>query len=732
LTHALLPSELKAGLPDPQGLQGKSVEEIRAALSQINQRLGASMAGAQTSPARLDFAQPAGPRKLAQAAKRAATAPIAGSGTDNDGNCAPLHDARIHWFALKNFLSPMKQQWQRSTCWAFTAIGAIESRELVLNANRVNLSEQFLINKLRREWAADDMVESGSYVTALDGAVDRNQGIPLESSWTYNTSIRRQLIKEMVDGKEVRRFVDSCGQAGDVNPYTGTCSDSAHQSHQVCTGAARAHCAYETMTATGPTVPASRAIQVWWNGAPFDLARYEFLLNNGHVLLANLPVFDGFINPTTGPYRGLLTDLRGVYTNKEGQTLASSAGDHVVQIVGFIPDNSGGRFIVKNSWGCAHGDAGYVYVPASYVQARFHGMHVLGFESRRSDAWQAEQASRTAAPGILVRTPAPSTDLRVEVELTRFFSITHPVQKNAMLQVTSSLDGQLFNGPWSTDATALIPPLLPATFASEGDRVITLTARLPDSAKTATGSFVLSVRNSAPTVTWQSSGNTFVGEPFPLNALVRDINETDSLGLCRSATWSVDAPDVALVAEGCAQRVRFGTTGDRQVRVTVRDSEGLAATSTLTLSVQLPPLNPFPRVLSYGVYSREITGSVFKFCGDVSQAPGTTLDLRDKGCNSDLGGADPARFSAAITVENPTKEPLANEWKLYVKSAAGPGFIALYGATGEGFELTAFGNSDLVTRECYVDAKVIAPQPERSKSVTVWSGRCTYFGSVLN
>ena len=259
-----------------------------------------------------------------------------------------------------------------------------------------------------------------------------------------------------------------------------------------------------------------------------------------------------------------MTDLRGVFTNDKGQTLGGSGGDHAVQIVGFIPDNDGGRFIVKNSWGCSYGDAGYVYVPASYVQARFHVLEVLSFESRRSEAWNAEQASQTAAPGILVGTPAATADLRVEVELTRFFSITHPVQKSAILQVTSSLDGQLFNGPWSTDATALIPPLLPATFATEGDRVITLTARLPDSTKTATGSFVLSVRNSAPTVTWQSSGTAFVGEPFPLNALVRDINEADSQGLCRSAAWSVDAPDVALAASGCAQRVTFGVAGERR------------------------------------------------------------------------------------------------------------------------------------------------------------------------
>jgi hypothetical protein len=213
---------------------------------------------------------------------------------------------------------------------------------------------------------------------------------------------------------------------------------------------------------------------------------------------------------------------------------------------------------------------------------------------------------------------------------------------------------------------------------------------------------------------------------------VRDINETESASLCRNALWSVDAPDVALASNGCSQRVTFGAAGDRQVLVTVRDAEGLVTTATLKLKVQAPPVNPFPRVLTYGVYSREFTGGLFKFCGDVAQTPGATLDLRAKGCDVGNLGASPPQFHGAIMVENPAQEPLSYQWQLFVKSAAGPGFIELYGATGSVFDLFAFGNTNLVTRECYVDVSVLAPQPERSKTVTAWSGRCTYFGSVLN
>jgi hypothetical protein len=733
LTHELLPTELKTGLPAPDSLRGRPVEDIRAALGQINQVLDTPAARALTMRARIDAWVPEGAAvaavaaKQALAAKRPATVPLPGAGTDADGNCFPLHDARIHWFPLKNFLSPMKQQWARGTCWAFAAIGAVESRELVLNGNSMNLSEQFLINKVRREWFPNDMVESGSAMSALNAAVQNNQALPLEASWTYNPSTFRSLVKEKVGETEVSRYVNSCGSPSGREPYGGTCSDSAHQSRQVCTDAARTHCAYATVTASGPTVPASRVVQLWQHGAAFDLARYEFLLNNGHVLLATLPIHDGFVRPTNG----LLSDLRGVFTNDRGETLGGSGGDHVVQIVGFVPDNEGGRFIIKNSWGCRHGDAGYVYVPASYVQARFHVLHMLQFESRRSDAWKTELASQTAVPELLVPTPAARAELRVELDLTRFFTVSHGVRKSVHLQVSSNVDGMLFDGPWSTDASALIPPQLPLSFATEGDRVITLSARLHDSTRTARSSFNLSVRNSAPTVTWQSSGTAFVGEAFPLNALVRDINQSDSEALCRNATWSVEAPDVVLVANGCSQRITFGAEGERRVQVTVRDAEGLVTSSTLTLSVQAPPLNPFPRVLSYGVFARELTGGVLKFCGDVAQAPGTTLDLRARGCTLGLGGPNPGRFHAALDVENPTGEPLSYEWKFYVKSAAGAGFVELYGGFDAGLELGAFGNNDLVTRDCHVDVKVIAPEPTRNKRLTVWSGRCTYFASGL-
>src|SRR5690606_1578825 len=51
-----------------------------------------------------------------------------GVGNDQDPMCAqPTGIAAEYWFPLKNFISPIKDQGNRGTCWAFTAIGAIEA-----------------------------------------------------------------------------------------------------------------------------------------------------------------------------------------------------------------------------------------------------------------------------------------------------------------------------------------------------------------------------------------------------------------------------------------------------------------------------------------------------------------------------------------------------------------------------------------------------------------------------
>jgi hypothetical protein len=177
-TYALLPEALKSQAATPESLKGKSLEDIRDALSNLNTLLG-TMSSTELDGVRLDtnFLQP--------------QAVNPGNGTDNNGACSPNNLFKTYWFPLKNFISPVKNQANRGVCWAFTAIGALESRERVQNNNPANLSEQFLVNKVKEDWDSDDDTDGYWSERALELAVYEGQVFPGETGWTYNPSMSR-------------------------------------------------------------------------------------------------------------------------------------------------------------------------------------------------------------------------------------------------------------------------------------------------------------------------------------------------------------------------------------------------------------------------------------------------------------------------------------------------------------------------------------------------------------
>jgi hypothetical protein len=554
---------------------------VRAALAQLDSLLAASADPAVLGAARLEEPGHVAPTQV-----------LPGNGTDNDGICAPTNLAGRYWYPLKSFLSPMKQQAVRGTCWAFTAIGAIESRERVQNDNAVDLSEQFLVNKVKEDWDASDFTDGYSANRALRAAADRGQTFPPEASWTYNPAPNRA---DPLGS-------DAAAYAGTCTGYTGTCSPTAHQSRPVCTTFVFEFCSYATVNFGGPGPGASRAIQVWASGQPFETSRYRMLLAQGHVLMASFPVYKGFMDDVGTD--GIVRNYARTWIDGDGNEVAGSYGDHLVQIVGFLsnadltsmgvtPDiGGGGYFIVKNSWGCSAGDRGFYYVPADYVSSRFTSLSVLDFDGRRSSRWVAEQNTPggTVAPTVQIKANPAVVDLRVETNLAQFFAVTHPVARGVTLRVTSDRDGVLYNGPWATDPNALFGPELRRTFTTTGVRTLTLEATYGTGRRSA--NLFVDVRNTPPTVNLSFSGTAYVGVAFPITALVADVNESDAGGLCSRTTWSVDAPDAVAVASGCVQQVTFGATGSRQVRVRTVDSDGAVGVRTATLDVQPTPRTP--------------------------------------------------------------------------------------------------------------------------------------------
>lgn len=698
LTFNLLPENLKAQAAAPESLKGKSLAEVEAALSNLDTLLG-GLSATLLDGIRLET-EPSSfhPRAL-----------NAGNGSDNDGACTPSATGLVSqfWFPLKNFVSPIKRQGGRGTCWAFAAVGAVESRERVQNDNPVDLSEQFFVNKVKQDWDSDDDDDGYWSETALKEAADHNQALLEEAGWTYNPSLSRPNQND---------YANSC------NNYSGDCSLSSHQSRRVCTERLIGkNCGYVTYNFSGPGVAPSRVTYLWtFNKDRFDLNRYRLLLSQGHVLLASFDVHPGFQNNNGG----YITDY----------TIDRNASGHAVQIVGFISNEQlaaaatlrlppgvprsaggGGYFIIKNSWGCGFGDAGYAYVPADYVDTRFRQLSVLNFDARRSEAWTYDQNGGSLPAAIEIKVNPARVDLRVSTNLASFFSVTHPVATGVTLKVT---DGAtvVYDGGWTIRGG--FPPSLPYTFTTPGRHVLTLTVTNKGSATTAT--LNVDVVGNPPTLRFENSGSPYQGEDYFITALVRDVNENDSSVLCANTTWSVDAPDTLSSTTGCLQTVRFGTIGNRQVRVTTRDSDGQTASQTLTLTVLAPPDYPYPRITSAGVYAWDAIGAV---CGNVSVAVGSTIDLRQKGCIDGVTQRD--RYSASVEVENPSGETLIYDWKLFITDNGQDTQYLASSSAEPSLSLRSVHNSGEGTFDCRVTLQVNAPDPSRSKSRTVWLGRCT-------
>ena len=127
-------------------------------------------------------------------------------------------------------------------------MGAVESRERVQNNNPANVSEQFLVNKVKREWYENDFVDGGSAASALNAAVDRNQSLMPETGWTYNAASGRP-DNAFVGG--VAGTAASC--AGACTGYNGWCSETTHPCQRSCTTVLGIEfCGFNLETAVAP------------------------------------------------------------------------------------------------------------------------------------------------------------------------------------------------------------------------------------------------------------------------------------------------------------------------------------------------------------------------------------------------------------------------------------------------------------------------------------------------
>jgi Papain family cysteine protease len=736
LSYSLLPDDLKGQAAAPATLQNATLEQIRQADDQLSGVLSTLI---NLDNTRIDPDAPATPIG-AISPRFDKNSP--GNGIDVDGACTPAGFAKRYWFPLRSFVSPVRDQASRGTCWAFAAIGAVESRERVQNDTAPNLSEQFLVNKVKREWYPNDWIDGGSAASALNTAVDRNQALLSEGGWTYNRATGRP-----ANAFDADVVGTSESYTGACNNYTGWCSPTAHQSPESCaTVLGFDFCGYNKVAFNGPGIAASRVRLLWSRDATFNfrLDTYRAYLSSGVTLLASFPVYVGFQNAPGG----IVSD----YRKKQmvgGAVVDGSPGGHLVQIIGFIsneemsfpgaaPSNvgGGGYFIIRNSWGCGVGDAGYYYVPADYVSTIFSTIEVLDFDARRSARWTSEQVTPGGTSGLAIDPKGSKlVDLRVQDNLASSFVVSHPVANYVRLTVTSNRDGTLFDGQWLVNAPiggSLFANSLPVNFQTEGTSRLTITARYGSQVVTATKDIL--VYNSPPSIDFQSSGNPQQNENFVINALVTDRNDVNPIAICNAMIWQVTAPDTVVSGSGCTRVIRFGVTGAREVRVDSQDAEGRAGAAIGTFNVLPPPVNPYPRITTFGVYQRDFQriGGQVVGCQNNAVANNAVIDLRQIGCKLlGFNVPDKSLHFAQLGIENPDAEVLSYDWTYtdyYPIAGLPPRVLNARTATPtydlNGFLFGSAGSPGVSTHTCTIDVRVNAPQASRSKTLRVWSGRC--------
>lgn len=725
-SYGLLTQEQRDGLPTPKSLAEAHAETVRAAILQLDEMLLAL----PFPDGAISLREPRGGSAIPR------TAPIPGNGTPP--NCtrggAGLYDATA--WPLKRHLTPVRNQGRRGMCWAFSAVGAVESRELVLAGRTVDLSEQFLVNKVKALYDEDDYSDGHNAEEALDDLFDNRQTLPPESYWTYNTSPMRS----------TSGGANAAGHAGACNGYTGSCSPTSHQSPQFCTSTFSPpmnFCSdYRTITYTQAGTPSSFTIEVWDGSGALPLARIRRELSNGVALMASFGVRAGF----DSPQNGFVTDFRDGYF-QDGTFKSGSRGDHQVLIVGYvseaevragirngtvilpgvdpaiggqgIPDflagtfipggfplGVNGYFIVKNSWGCS-GDGGYYYVPDSYVQRYFNRISSLSFTFQRSPVWQQQ--------AFLAKSGNTVAELGVPVNL--FSAAPPPAGTLSLLQVqaTSSNAGDRIDLGSSIFGTNLYG----STFQTTGPRTITVRVSYPGVPGELMDSFVINVVDTPPKVQFYNLPTRAlrVGEPVQLAIFVSDARGNPALNLCPSARYTVDG---ILSGQGfCEVRVSFAAPGVREVTASVTSSTGRVGVATYRPTVLPATDNPF-RVVSAGL-SRAPRSTSVDSCSRATAVPNDTeIDLGSNITTCD-GAINQSPFIASAVVENPRGETLDYAWTFWVNTPD----TVLQRATDSRFGIGAerFGTGG--TFACGVTLVVTPQDRDGTTSLpVVWRGTC--------
>jgi C1A family cysteine protease len=748
--YNLLGADYKTDLITPEGLAGQSLAAINTARQLLETRL--------SEIPNLD-----GDTKLEVSTRSTRIAPSPGASPyplQDNIRCTPSATGLYQNFfwSLKNFITPVRNQGTRGLCWAFTAVAALESKILVQTGTKINLSEQFLANKVKHDWDEEDYEDGYFAESALQDMLENNQPLPSESYWIYNNSFARAQAGK--DGED--NYVGSCDGTELYPKYNGSCSPTAHQSALKCSTFNGAFCGYQVMTFTGVGGIASNPTETLWAGdaSKFPLNELRLRLAGGQVIMASFGVRVGFQETKSG----FVTDFSNQYRKDDGINLGSgSAGGHAVTIVGFvdassvraaaatpqgslpsvvvpdgIPNDIAGYFIVKNSWKCA-GDGGFYYIPDTYLKRYFYRLSVLDFGGRGA-AWEAQKNPYLETLGS---NASLDTDLRTLTSLFRVAPAAGQTLNALSVQISSNNPNDSFSNSEFFGVRTYN-----TRFLTPGTRVIQVQVGSENQLKRS--SLSVNVINTAPYAKFTFSKPYVYGSNSPATVFdisILDKNETNPQALCSTVRWEVDLPNLIesdtitnTVTGGCRQKIRFASTEYQYVRVFMTDSDGLSNESLATILVENPPINPYPIITDGGVKNWDIAASFGQCSSPISRPQGSTIDLSvlpkaTTGCN---GLANPRTLQGFVTLQNPDNEALEYLWNLTLSTPNGvypnpSNPVPLMQSRALDFPIPTVSYGLGGTYQCQVTVKVTpVNDASRVKIQQVWSGQCQVAAVVPN